>query len=349
MASNPGFSTPGYGTVSGALPWGSSGAGMLQGLNGNDPMGALANNYAKSYSDSLAMNKSNYNNILSGYQNALTSQQQAQQGVANAYTGLSNDVLSGIQGIGQARNQTIIDQARASSGQQNQQLINRGLGNTTVQSSVDRGIGYDRDKALNQNNEAIAGLRAQYQSQLGQAGIQQMANAYQQNTALTGRQLDWMNSVNAAYPDAGMYGQLAGMYGQRQQGMGGGIMPGGGGGAPGLGYMPRSGPAPYGSGDAPMGGGGGGGGFGAWAGVPISDSGSGYGAYSDYGSGGNGIGLLGSAVNAGAGGNGLGLLGSAMAPSSYGGYGDAYGSAYGAGAGIADMPYTSPYGGGGDF
>lgn len=291
MATNPGFSTPAYGTVGGSLPWGSSGAGMLQGLNGNDPAGALASNYAKSYNDSLAMNRQNYNNVLTGYQNALTSQQQAQQGLAAGYGALYNDVLGGIQNIGKARDQTIMDQARADSGKQNQQLINRGLGNTTVQSAVDRGIGYDRDKSLNQNAEAVAGLRAQYQSTLGQAALQQQATAYAQNTSLTGRQLDWMNSVNAAYPDAGMYGQLAGMYGQQggaPAGGGGGVMPGGGGGAPGLGYMPRAAPSYYDSGVALTGGGGGG--FGAWAGSPIT-GGTATGGWSAYGNTGGGLGL----------------------------------------------------------
>lgn len=241
-----------YNSAGGALPWGSGGAGALSGMGGSNPAGAIAQNYASGYQSALDMNKANYSNILSGYQGALRSQQAAQASIGAGYAGLTSSVLGGIQNIGNAQSQAITDRYRSEGGKANQQLIDRGLGNTTVQSAVTRGNEYDREKAQNLNTEAMAGLRAQYGSQLGLADLAQQRESYQNNTGLLGRQLDWMNSVNAKYPDASLYSGMLQQAGQKG-GSGGGPnnLSGGGGGTPGLGYSPRPVPANYASGEAP--------------------------------------------------------------------------------------------------
>lgn len=113
----------------------------------------------------------------------------------------------------------------------------------------------------------MAQLSAGYQSQIGQAGLGFRGNAVLANSQLAQNQLGWMNSINAQYPDAGQYSQLAQMYGAQSQadkdrqammklysGMGGGAFAGGGiGGTPGLGYAPTRAPT------VGMGNGGGGG------------------------------------------------------------------------------------------
>lgn len=236
-----------YNTAGGALPWGSGGAGAL---NSTTP-GGIAANYSSGYKDALEMNKTNYNNILSGFQGALKSQQAAQASIGSQYAGLTSSVLGGIQQIGNAQSQAISDRYRAESGKANQQLIDRGLGNTTVQSAVTRGNEYDREKAQNSNTEAMAGLRAQYGSQLGLADLAAQREGYQNNTGLLSHQLDWMNSVNAKYPDASMYSGLLQQAGQRGAQGGPTNLSGGGGGTPGLGYSPRAAPANYASGEAP--------------------------------------------------------------------------------------------------
>jgi hypothetical protein len=101
-------------------------------------------------------------------------------------------------------------------------------------------------------------------SQLGQAGLANRQQGIDNLTGLAARQLDFMNSVTAKYPDAGQYGNLAQQLAQQEQlrkanpyASGGGSFAGRGGSAPQLGYVPSR---PYfgsGGGDTTLGGGGG--------------------------------------------------------------------------------------------
>lgn len=223
--------------VGGALPWG-GGGGMISA----DSPSSAANAYSSAYRSALQQNQAMYNNIMSGYQQVLAQQQQAQQRIGEGYSSLYNDVTGKISGIGQARDQSIIDQYRAAQGKSTQSLIDRGLGNSTVLTAANRGLGLDREKALNENSERTAGLSAQYMSQLGLAGLSEGARAQTANSAMIGKQLDFMNSMTAQYPDAGLYASIA----RSAQNSGprssvSSSMPGGGQpmGAPGLGYMPR--------------------------------------------------------------------------------------------------------------
>lgn len=191
MADNPNI-------IKGDLNFSGGGAGMFAGLGGSpaSAMAALGPNYANAYNSALEMNKQNYGNILTGYQQAMSRQNAGQQGIMDT-----------ISGVGQAGQQDILDRYAASSGSAAQGLIDRGLGNTTVQNSVQRGIDYDREKSQVQLADAMAQLRAGYQNR-----------AVEQNTGLAGQQLNWMNSITSSYPNAGMYGQLAGQFGAAQQG-----------------------------------------------------------------------------------------------------------------------------------
>jgi hypothetical protein len=200
--------------IGGALPFGSGGASMD--FSGS-PAG-LASSYAGAYNSALGMNAANYQNILQGYQQTQAAQTSAQDAIQGGYTGLYNNVLAGIQGVGQSQAQAITDAYTQQSGQAAQGLISRGLGNSTVANSVQRGISLDQSKAQTALANQIAQLYAGYQSNLGLAGLNYQNQAAMQNTALNSQQLGWMNSVNAGYPQAGMYAQLAQMYGQGQQG-----------------------------------------------------------------------------------------------------------------------------------
>jgi hypothetical protein len=200
--------------IQGTLPW-SSGAASMD-FSGN-PAG-LANSYASAYNSSLGMNQQNYNNILQGYQQTQAQQQAAQQGVQQGYGNLSGAVLGGIQGIGASRSQDIASDYARQSGAAAQSLISRGLGNTTIQDSVQRGLAFDKSRADTTLANQMAGLQAGYQSQLGLAGLGYAGQAAAQNTDQANRQLGWMNSVNAGYPDASLYARLAQMYGAGQVG-----------------------------------------------------------------------------------------------------------------------------------
>ncbi len=206
--------------------------------------------YKSAYASALAMNQQNYGNILAGYQNTLINQQNAQGRIIVGHQNLEANVLGSIAGIDRSQRQDIADQYAKNIGMASQDLINRGLGNSTVQSSVGRGLLYDKAKSDIALTNSTQGLNAQYMSQLGLARLGYESQAAQQNTAWAGKQLDWMNSVNAAYPDPRTYAMLAQMKGQA----------GGGGGV-------GSGATTYGgSVKSPLGGGGG------YPGAPINGS-----------------------------------------------------------------------------
>lgn len=263
--------------IAGELPWMQAGqqAGALQGLTGSPQQvqQRVGDAYANSYNSALALNAANYQNILGGYQQTMGQQttaqdaigrgytdlynqlQQQQQGVVGGYGAnlaelqgnqnaimggygqLSSDVLGTIAGIGQEQAQQIRSNYAQSTGSALQGLTSRGLGNTTVANSIQRGIDFDRARAENALAEQMAGLRAGYQSQLGLAGLGYQANAalqaanqrniglgYQadaasqlaaqrgrelgflndanmQNTNLAQNQLRFMEGVSAPYPD----------------------------------------------------------------------------------------------------------------------------------------------------
>lgn len=259
----PGFDSPAYGQIGGNLPW-QGGPNPAAAAASSNPQ-AIAQQYGQAYNSALAMNQANYQNILKGYQQAMASQTSAQQAISAGYTSLYNDVIGKVSGIGQARANAIErDSARQLAGD-SQQLIDRGLGNTTIQTSVNRGVAADKNLQLTQLSDDQAKMIGDYMSNLGLAGLGNQARQLDNSTALATRQLDWMNSVNAKYPDANLYAGLAKdaalSHAQPAFSFGGGSFAGGGGGGgPQLGYVPSQ---PYyglaGGAGATYGGGGGGG------------------------------------------------------------------------------------------
>lgn len=205
--------------IQGNLPFNNGGGNMLQGLSGTPQQAvqSLGANYQNAYNSALAMNQANYQNILKGYQDTMSSQTSAQDAISRGYTGLYNDVIGKIQGIGDARSQAITDQYAMARGNADQGLINRGLSSSTVRSSVQRGLTFDEAKARTDLANQIAQTNAGYMSQLGLAGLGYQGQAVQNNSALAQNQLNWMNSVNSPYPDAGQYSQLAMQYGMMDQ------------------------------------------------------------------------------------------------------------------------------------
>lgn len=193
-------------------------------IGGNLPFGGGGGDYASAYASSLAMNQANYNNVLSGYQQLGQQQQAAQHQVSVGYDNLQSGVLGSIQGIDRSQRQAIADQYAKNIGQQSQQLISRGLGNSTVQSSVERGLLFDKTKSDIALTNATQGLNAQYMNQTGMAALQYQDQANRNNVGLASQQLQFMNSVQAGYPDARAFAELA-----RMKGASGGGGYGGGG------------------------------------------------------------------------------------------------------------------------
>jgi hypothetical protein len=241
------------GPMAGPSPTAAPAAGGLQGslpfqAGGNPFSGDIAGAYQSSYNSALAQNQALYQNILGGYNQTIGQQQQAQQGIQQGWQGLQGQVLGDIQGITASQSQAIRDVYAQQQGAQQQGLINRGLGNTTVQDTMSRGLTLDEQKAqialANQQSQLTAG----YRSQLGSAGLAYQNQANMQNTGEMNQALGWMNTVTAQYPNAQSYAQL--QYNQGLQnalrdrsGLQAGLGYGGGGGMGGTPYHPIAPPS----------------------------------------------------------------------------------------------------------
>jgi len=301
--------------IGGQMNFGGGGGSMFSG-------GAegLAASYNASYNSALAANQQQYNNILTGYQQLAGQQLGNQQAITSGYNTLTNQVLTGIEGSANAQRQMIDRQYAQQAAQASQQMTNSGLNNTTVTQSLQRGITFDQQLAQTNLANQFAQLEASYRSTLGLAGLDYQNQANQQQMNLGVQQLNFMNSVEMPYPDAGAYSNLAMMYGSQeqadkdraameaygqqaigasQQGAGGGFA--GVMGRPAGGYMPSYGGGGY---AAPALQGSGGGGYGAtgWNGR--------YGTESNfYQPGAGGGGMAADSYNAGLGALGGGYMG----------------------------------------
>lgn len=200
--------------IAGNIPFGPGGNPFLGAQTG---LGGIANQYQQGYGNALEQNKAMYGDIMAGYQQTSANQVNAQNALAGGYTSLYNNVLGGIQGIGASQQQAIQDTYAQQRGSADQSLISRGLGNTTVRDSVQRGLTLDEGKANIALANQIAALNAGYQSNLGLAGLNYGNQAAAQNTGQANSQLGFMNSITAKYPDAGQYNSLFSQQGQWQQ------------------------------------------------------------------------------------------------------------------------------------
>lgn len=139
---------------------------------GSVPQGFGPEAYQQAYQNALSLNQQNYNNILQGY------------------SGLTSNVLGTIEGIEASEAQDIEDAYAKMAGTAGQSLVSRGLGNTTVANSVQRGIAADKSKSRTSLANKMAALQAGYRSQLGT------------------QQLAFQERVNSRYPEAEAYWKM---------------------------------------------------------------------------------------------------------------------------------------------
>lgn len=204
-----------------ALPWQGLAAGgnALAGLGG-DPQQAmqqLGPLYAQQYQAALGMNTAMNQGVQTGYD---TLRKDTDQVYGNIMTNLESrygDVLGRIAGSNQSNITDINTHYGAQAGAASQQMVNRGLGNSTIQANLQRGIALDRARAQTDSENKFAQLGAGFAdriwsdktaAQQARAGL-----AAQLGTAQLGAQ----ERINAGYPDAAMYGSLAQMYGAQAQ------------------------------------------------------------------------------------------------------------------------------------
>lgn len=233
-----------------ALPWQQlqSQANAFQGLGQNpqQAMAGLGQNYADAYTGALNLNAGIYNNANTNYDTLRQQQDDLYGTIFKSYTQNMGDVLGRIAGTNSSNLRDIDTAYTAQSAKSAQDMISRGLGNSTVQQNMQRAIALDRERARTNSQNQFAQLEASYMDRIGQNFINSQENAAAARTALGSEQARFGASVQAPYPNAGMYSQMAQMYGAQAAQAGGQENPysfftGGGGGGGGYTVGPSSG------------------------------------------------------------------------------------------------------------
>lgn len=204
-----------------ALPMqGFAAGGSLLGGLGADPKQAqqqLGQNYNAMHNAALEGQTRQREGIQTGYANLRSEADQIYNNIFTNMNARYGDVLGRIAGTNTSNINDIGRNAQAQSGAASQQMVSRGLGNTTVQQNMQRAIEADRARETTRSNEAFANLEAGYADRIwGDRTQAQQAKAAMM-AGLGTQQLGAMERVNIAYPDANAYMGLAQMYGANAQ------------------------------------------------------------------------------------------------------------------------------------
>lgn len=194
-------------------------ANQFQGLNGSpdQAIGQLGQNYANAYNSATALNQGIYQGTQTGYNNLRNQLSQQYSDIQAGYQKDYGDVLGQIAGTNATNLKDINTQYAALSGSSMQDAVSRGLGNTTVQQNMQRGIALDQARATTASQNQFAQLQAGYGSQITGQALQAQQQGAQTQANLGQNQLNFGASVSAPYPNAGLYGQLAQMYGAQNE------------------------------------------------------------------------------------------------------------------------------------
>ncbi len=190
-------------------------ANAFSGFGGN-PAAAASNlgpAYAGNYNAALNLNQGILQGTQTGYQNLRTQLDQQYGDISKGYANLYGDVLGRIAGTNQTNLTDINSAYDAQAGNQMQSAVSRGLGNSTVQQNMQRGVEMDRQRALTASQNQFAQLGAGYASSLGAQGLQSQQAGAQTQANLGSQQLQFLGNTQAPYPNAGLYSQMAQQYG----------------------------------------------------------------------------------------------------------------------------------------
>jgi hypothetical protein len=205
--------------TSGMAGMGASAGSMFAGLGGSPAAGlaGLGASYQSAYQNALQQNQDRYGQIMSGYGNALKAQGAGGQNILKGYRDLQSQVLGGLEGVEQSRLNEINDYYTSQGGLALSRLAGGMMGNTGVRQSALRGLMADQSKAETLLAGQMAQMRGDYQSQFGMAAQGFRQQNLRDTQGLRLNRLDFLNSIQSPYPDAGAYMQLASMYGNQMQ------------------------------------------------------------------------------------------------------------------------------------
>ena len=195
---------------------GNSQAAMF-GSNPAQAYAALGPAYNQAYQSSLGFNQALEQGSQTGYQGLRSQVDQQYQDVLNNYQNTYGDVLGKIANTNATNINDINTQYNALQGQSAADLANRGLGSSSLVAGNQRAVEMDRQRAITNSQGQFAQLGAGYLGQMAQGASQIGQQGAQAQAGLGQAQLNQLNSVQAPYPNAQMYGQLAQMYGATQQ------------------------------------------------------------------------------------------------------------------------------------
>lgn len=167
-------------------------------------------------------NEQRYQDILAGYNNqytALTQQQAAaNQALLSGYDERYAKAMASLENLGVTNLADIAANYTKQRGAASQGLISRGLGNTTVTDAVRRGLTRDETRATTAAKESTAATKSQYEQSLSADKLAALKAAQNEQLALQqalkNQVLQFMERKTDAYPDVGLYTQLAQMQSQ---------------------------------------------------------------------------------------------------------------------------------------
>ena len=249
--------------------------------NLKDPSGSYSSAYGAYANTASDMVKTGFDQL----NQALFERQQQNQGIWQGYKNLNQRVQQKLAGSNEANLADLKEQYDARSGQMAQQMINRGLGNWSIQQSMQNQLGSDFAREKTRSNNSFAQLQADAMQRVMMGGLGAREHGADALTGIRGMGLNFLSSMTPVPPDFGTYFGAA-------QALGANHMPGPLPGMPGM--SPPNGPI---GGAQPAGlftpgydvGGGGGGGWGladyaaaAGSRIPGVMPDSAYGAASGY-------------------------------------------------------------------
>ena len=156
--------------------------------------------YNQLYSQARQANEDRYGDILG----------QIQQ-TTDLVTQRYDDAEGLLQTLGQSDRERIDMGAHRAKASSDQDLISRGLGNTTVREAAERGVTDDQNRAHREVTEQVSAQRA---------GVLQ--NRASQEANLGNFMAQMMEARTDAYPDVGLFSQLIAQAGQAEGAAGGG-------------------------------------------------------------------------------------------------------------------------------
>ena len=176
----------------------------------------LTDEYQTAYNEAKAANEARYQEILTGYK---TRYGTAMEGLATsrgAVTGklASNraEVMSNLEGLGEAELAGIGRQYNKERSSVAQQLISSGLHSTTVAPAVQSGVTRREGYAVGEAQERLRREKLGYISQLGAQELQALkelsAQELMMQTGMTKEELDFMERREDEYPSESLYVQL---------------------------------------------------------------------------------------------------------------------------------------------